>query len=358
LLRDRAGLDRGLHARDLHARHRGLEVGALVADHAEDLREQIVHRDESEHLAVLAHDDRHVDLLLLEGQEQPLDRRGARHEQRLVQQLVERLLCELTCRRADEVLRVEDATHVIERLLIDGHAREPARRELLDEAMHREVVRQAKDAIARRHDLADVLVGELEHAMDQPALARIDFTARGARVDQRLELLFGEVARGPRARTRAERAQQHFGEHVHEHAHRRDDRGQAQERPRGRARPREGRLRGKGLRGDLGDQHEDRQRDRERDERAQPRRRDVAVALDQAERDHGEHRGTRLVADQHGRDQPTRTLEQRDDPAIAARFTARELLTVDATEREQRDLGPRAEPRDQHAQNGDRDRDR
>ena len=64
--------------------------GALVADHTEDLREHVVHRHDAEHLAVLAHDERHVHFLRLERHEQPLDRRRARHEQRLVEQLAER----------------------------------------------------------------------------------------------------------------------------------------------------------------------------------------------------------------------------------------------------------------------------
>jgi hypothetical protein len=36
-------------------------------EHAEDLRQRIVHRHQAEHFAALADDDRHLDLLLLEG---------------------------------------------------------------------------------------------------------------------------------------------------------------------------------------------------------------------------------------------------------------------------------------------------
>ena len=101
---------------------------------------------------------------------------------------------------AHEVLRVDDAADVVERLLVDRHAREPARRDLLDEALHRQVVRQREDPVARRHHLADVLVGELEHAMDQPALARVDLALRRAGVDELAELLLGQIARRARAR--------------------------------------------------------------------------------------------------------------------------------------------------------------
>src|SRR5215831_8417122 len=48
------------HRGDAHPRVRQLQLGALVAERAEDLREQIVHRHQAEHLAVLADDDRHV----------------------------------------------------------------------------------------------------------------------------------------------------------------------------------------------------------------------------------------------------------------------------------------------------------
>src|SRR5688572_16591677 len=60
---------------------------------------------------------------------------------------------------------------------------------------------------------------------------------------------------------------------------------------------------------------------------------------DDEQREHREHAVEGLVADQHRRDQAAWTLEELDDALIDERLAANELLAIDASKREQCDLG-------------------
>ena len=170
--------------------HRLLGV-VLVLDLADDLLEQVLDRDQAGGPAVLVEDDRDVDLPPLELVEQVVDRHRLRHEHRRPQQRAQRgPRAGAGLQERQQVLRVEDADDLVDRLLVD---RDPAVA-LLDDRVDR--LLEASPSAGRRHDrdprdhhLVEAALAELDDRVDHLLLLGLEDALLAAALDDEPELL-------------------------------------------------------------------------------------------------------------------------------------------------------------------------
>ena len=136
--------------------------------------------------------------------EQRVDPLGVGHEERRAHHLVD-ALGELDVRRlevaADDVLEVGDADDVVEVLVDDRHAGEPAAQEQRHRLAQVLEALDVDDVAARHHHLADDGVAELEDRVDHLAFAGLDHRRRLGEVDQLAQLGLGRER--PLAKTAA-----------------------------------------------------------------------------------------------------------------------------------------------------------
>ena len=92
----------------------------------------------------------------------------------------------------DQVLGEHDADDVVDRVLVHRVARPLALRDQRDRVVERRVDRQRVDRGARRHHVARVLLRELEHALEQVGVLRLERAALLALLDEHAQL-FGRV---------------------------------------------------------------------------------------------------------------------------------------------------------------------
>ncbi len=173
--------------------HRLLGV-VLILDLADDLLEEVLDRDQAGGPAILVEDDRDVDLPPLELVEEVVDRHRLGHEHGRPQQRAERgPLARTGFQDRQEILGVEDADDLVDRLLVD---RDPAMAlldDLVDRFLERRRCGQARDRDPRHHDLVEAALPELDDRVDHLLLLRLENALLAAPLDDQPELLGGDL---------------------------------------------------------------------------------------------------------------------------------------------------------------------
>ncbi len=183
--------------------HRLLDV-VLVLDLADDLLEQVLDRDEAGRAAVLVEDDRDVDLPALELVEQVVDRHRLGHEDRRAQERPEGGPGRgVGLQVRQEVLGVEDADDLVDRLLVDRDPRVALLDDEVDRLLERRVRPDPGDRDARDHDLVDAPLAELDDRVDHLLLLGLEDALLAAALDDQAELLGGDLRLARRRRRRA-----------------------------------------------------------------------------------------------------------------------------------------------------------
>ena len=94
-----------------------------------------------------------------------------------------------SAQHGNEVLGQHEPDDVVDRVLVDRVARAAALLDHRERLVERRVDRQRVDVRARRHDLARVLLRELEHALEQVASVRLEDAALLALLDENSQLV-------------------------------------------------------------------------------------------------------------------------------------------------------------------------
>ena len=250
-------------------------------------------------------------------------------------------LAELAGRRLQDVEHVDDADDVVEPRSIDRHARVLLVGDLERGLADRDVLGQRGDLRQRHHQLADLVLGQLEHVRDHLALVGADLRLVGLRLglDQHLEL----VARDERAvalRLGHARQQRRVA------ADDGDDRTQHERCEAQRAREHVDHAIGVGLHDRFGHQVTDDEQ-RRHDEQRPPRR---AIAHAEVHRD-DDHRDERreVRTDERGRERHARHREQLLDPDRRSAPGSRAGPQRTAIARTECDFGARKERLCEHA---------
>src|SRR6266851_9412669 len=150
--------------------HEGLLDVVLVDDLADQLLDQVPEGDDTGRPAVLVHDYRHVELLVLHLPHQSRDPFGLGHEAGLPDELAHRSPRLALSLGPHEVLGVHDAHHVVDALLVDGDAAVAGRDGDLDDVADRVASLHGDHVGPRLHDLPHDRVAELEDRVDQRPL--------------------------------------------------------------------------------------------------------------------------------------------------------------------------------------------
>jgi hypothetical protein len=165
----------------------GLVEVVLVLDVADDLLDHVLDRDEPCHAAILVHDDRDVVAVGAEFLQQHVEALGLRHEDHGAQHLahVERIFRV----EPQQVLGEEDADHVVAVVLEDGkpgvRLLDHPRDELPGALGHIDHVHLR----ARDHHVADLRLGDLQHALDHRERLGVEEPPLEGGMQQRDELL-------------------------------------------------------------------------------------------------------------------------------------------------------------------------
>ena len=185
------------HGAVAHALDRALLPVVLVLDVADDLLDQVLEGHEAAHRAVLVHHHGHVRAPLLQLLQQLADLLRLRHEVHGVEDLADHDGLALL-EEAQRVLDVDDADHVVDRVLVHREARVAALDDERADLGRGRVDVEGEDLGAGHHHLADRRVGELEHAVDDLHLGLLEDPLLAALLDHVLDLLLGDER--PRAR--------------------------------------------------------------------------------------------------------------------------------------------------------------
>jgi len=142
----------------------------LVLYLPDDLLDDVLEADDARHAAVLVHRDGDVHVAPAELAEERVDALGLRDEVGLAQEVGEREVPPLH-EGGEEVLGVEDADDLVDRVLVDRDAGVPARDDGPEELVPLRGEGQEDRVDARHHDLPDRGLRELLDALDHlPAL--------------------------------------------------------------------------------------------------------------------------------------------------------------------------------------------
>ena len=88
-----------------------------------------------------------------------------------------------------QVLGVEDADDVVDRLLVDRDARVAVADDHVDDLLERRILGERRDVDARDHHLVDALLAQLEHRADHLLLLGLDDALLAAALDEDHQLL-------------------------------------------------------------------------------------------------------------------------------------------------------------------------
>ncbi|GMA20065.1 hypothetical protein GCM10025862_20860 [Arsenicicoccus piscis] len=151
----------------------------LVVDLADDLLDDVLHRDQARGAAVLVHDDREVGLVLLHLAQQVVDRLAVRHEVDRAHAALDRqrLVLGVVQQPARDVLEVEQPHDVVVVLADDRDPGEAGAQEQRHPLAQRLVLVERDHVGARHHHLARQRVTELEDRVDHLALVVLDDVA-------------------------------------------------------------------------------------------------------------------------------------------------------------------------------------
>ena len=92
-----------------------------------------------------------------------------------------------------QVLGVEDADDVVDRLLVDRDARVARDDDRVDDLVERRVLGECRDVDARHHHLVHALLAQLEHRADHLLLFGLDDALLAAALDEDQQLLGGDL---------------------------------------------------------------------------------------------------------------------------------------------------------------------
>src|SRR5689334_13709896 len=152
----------------------------LVANLADDLLAHVLDRDESGGPTILITNDRDVGTAVLEVAKLGADGLGRRNEHGAAnetQPATPRFL--LGDDGAEQIFRVEDADHIVERFVIDGEAGMLGAAHAIEHLGPRRRRGDADDVDTWDHDLADLGVAQRKHAVQQLRLRARDIRFRG-----------------------------------------------------------------------------------------------------------------------------------------------------------------------------------
>ena len=152
---------------------RRLFAVVLVLDLADDLFEQVLDRHETGRAAVLVDDDGDVDLAQAQLRQQFVHALRLRDEVRRAGDLLQRWAAAFG-EAAQQVLRVDDAGDVVDRLVVQRDAAEALFDDQLERVVDRLALLERHDIHARRHDLARRRILHLDDAADHLALFLFD----------------------------------------------------------------------------------------------------------------------------------------------------------------------------------------
>ena len=181
----------------------GLVDVVLVGDLADDLLEQVLHRDETGGAAVLVDDDRHVELLGLHLAQQLGDALRLGHEVRGPQRCRAPARCpRRSALRATRSFRNTSPTMSSVLSSYAGSRDLPGRDRDRDRLVDGRVGLDRDHVGARQHHLAHDRVAELEDRVDELALLGLDRRLLGGDVGHREDLLLGDERAPPQSLAR------------------------------------------------------------------------------------------------------------------------------------------------------------
>ena len=207
----------------------------LVGDLADDLLEQVFHRDEPGGAAVFVDDDRHVELLGLHLAQELGDAFRLGHEVRGAQALAHRRGALADGAARDEILQEHEPDDVVGVLVVRGQPRLAGFDRGRDRFVDGRVAFDRDHVGAGQHHLAHDGVAELEDRVDELALFGLDRSLLGRDVGHREDLLLGHE----RAVAQTLAGQDDVGdpdEAAGQHAQRPEDRDEHEQRRDRRAR--------------------------------------------------------------------------------------------------------------------------
>ena len=167
----------------------------LVGDLPDDLLDDVLDRHDADDAAVLVDDDRHRGALALQVGEQVVQRLGLGHDQRVVDDRLDRRVRPLLHQLAGELVSVHEAADAVAVFVLgDEQARVAAETHSAQRGLDVLGDVDRDDRRDRRHHLARLLLVQVEDAREHPRLARVDLPARLGLGDQALELIGGAAA--------------------------------------------------------------------------------------------------------------------------------------------------------------------
>src|SRR4051794_124073 len=305
----------------------------LVGDLADDLLEDVLHRDEPRGVAVLVDDDRHVELLRLHLAQQLGDALLLGDEHRRSERVADAFVGRAGVLPSNEVLEVHEADDVVGTALVRRDARKAGVDRGADPLLDHRVDFDRDHVGTREHHLAHERVAEFEDRVDELALFVLDRLFLGRDVGHGPEVFLGDE------RTLFETLAGHHGvgeaDQCPSEQPQRREVGDAVEQTRAAERGAVGVLDRVRLGNHLGDDEEEHQLEHEADDDAD--RAEVAVEQD------AEQIRARELRDEHEEEQavdrPLRVLEHDGELLRPAAAFVGQRQRADAVHPRERHLG-------------------
>ena len=182
-----AGKTNAAVVEQLRDRRRRLE---LVADMAEELGKHVLQGDESGGTAEFVHDERLMRAPLAKLAKHAVGRDALVDAHDRPDQCGQRRLAPAVANQpADQILRVKDSDHVVDRIAVDRQSRVWAFRHGRDDLVHRRVDGERGDSPARHHELLGRPQVQPQRAQKALMLVWLEQAAVAALGDQQLDLL-------------------------------------------------------------------------------------------------------------------------------------------------------------------------
>ena len=159
----------------------------LVADLSDDFFHQVFDGHQAGHSAVFVHDNGHADIVLLHLAQQIADQLALGHKIDIAaHDGVHGAIVGFGVRHLQHVLGEDDAHDVMDGAFENRHPGKRLGAQQFDELLDRGVGRNGHDFRPRLHGLADSLLAELHHRLDQVAIAFIQDAFFLAGFDERI----------------------------------------------------------------------------------------------------------------------------------------------------------------------------
>jgi len=172
----------------------GLLVNVVfIANIADDLFDQVFDRHQPCCTAVLIHDDGDMHFLVLHLAEQRVGQFGFRHEVRRAQRMTNRRFHRRTLLpQRQQILGVQQAANIIERVIVHGQARMAAVEERFERRRQRGITAHRHNIRPGDHHLASERFAKVENGVDHLLFLVFDAAALLGFFHQRLDLLLGD----------------------------------------------------------------------------------------------------------------------------------------------------------------------